>query len=224
MAHNIRNLCSTAIALAIVMTAAPAEARKSSVPDNRTLDTQHAPVVSRTDFVFDAVAGPSGLARGEADRLSGWFDSLALGYADTITLDTSATWHNTAPADAVAALVASYGMLISHDGAPVTVGHPPAGSIRVVVSRAVARVDGCPDWSVGNTPTHNAATPSNFGCAYMTNIAAMIANPQDLVQGRQSRPGNDAATSVKAIKTYRDKPPTGANDLKAESSKAGGSN
>ena len=220
MAYSIRNICSAAIAVALA--AAPAAAAKVPRPDNRGLDTEHLPIVSRTDYVFDALSGPSGLATGEADRLAGWFDSLGLGYGDTVTLDTSAVWRNAAPADAVNAIVASYGMLVSHDAAPVTAGRPPSGSVRVVVSRAVARVDGCPDWSVGNTPTHAGATTSNYGCASMTNLAAMIANPQDLIEGRQSSPASDAMLSVKAIKTYRDAAATGAEPLKAESSKDAG--
>jgi pilus assembly protein CpaD len=221
MTNRIRHICTATIAAILVAGAVPAEARQYTPMDNRGLDTTHAPIVSRTDYVFDAQTQPSGLEPGETARLSGWFDGLNLGYGDTITLDTSAVWHNSAAIDAVSGIVAQFGLLLSHDAPPVTAGHPMTGAVRIVVSRATARVDGCPDWSVGNTPTHNVATPSNFGCASVSNLAAMVANPEDLIQGRNSQHG-DASLSVKAIKTYRDAIPTGSNGLKEESTKQGG--
>ncbi len=42
-------------------------------------------------------------------------------------------------------IVARYGLLTEGD-APVTAGDPPAGSLRVVVSRSKASVPGCPNW------------------------------------------------------------------------------
>ena len=80
-----------------------------------------------------------------------------------------------------------YGMLVSHDAPPITAGHPANGTLRVVVSRAVAHVEGCPDWSRGNAGEYAGATKSNFGCADASNLAAMIANPQDLIEGRCGR-------------------------------------
>lgn len=230
MAHTIRKVRSVAaLTLALALAAGPAFAASTAQPvtrsdPNRSLDTEHVPVVERTDYVFDAMTGPSGLVPGEADRLAGWFDGLDLGYGDTVTLDTSGAWHPAVAADKIASVVADYGMLVSHEALPANVGHPAAGSIRVIVSRATAHVDGCPDWSIGNTPTHNNTTTSDFGCAYVADYAAMIANPQDLVAGVRHGHGSDAMVSVKAIKAYRDATTTGANNaLKNESSQSGGS-
>ena len=221
MASSFRTICSTAtFVLALAVAVAPSDAKPAA--PNRTLDNQHVPIVSRTDFVFDAVTGPAGLAPGEGPRLSGWFDGLGLGYGDTIMLDTSGTWHGEGAADAVAHVAADYGMLLSNDAAPATVGHPPAGSVRIVVSRSTASVPDCPDWSIGNTPTHTNTTTSNYGCALTSDFAAMIANPRDLVTGPQAYRGSDAMVSVKAIKAYRDATATGANNaIKNESSKGG---
>jgi pilus assembly protein CpaD len=220
MAHPLRTIRSAAtLALALALSATPALARPSE--PNRSFDTVHVPVISRTDYVFDALTGPAGLVPGEAARLSGWFDGLGLGYGDTITLDTSGSWHDGPAADAIAHVAADYGMLLANEGAPVTVGHPPAGSVRVVVSRSTAMVPNCPDFGIGNTPTHNNTTTSNFGCASMSNLAAMVANPQDLVSSSRGYRGADAAVSIKAIKAYREAATTGANNqLKTVSSTA----
>ena len=55
---------------------------------------------------------------------------------------------------------------------------------------------------------------SNFGCAINSNLAAMVANPDDLVRGQTSNSDLRTATSTRAIQTYHKKAPTGAGDLK----------
>ena len=194
MAHRIPLACAVAM-LALTATAAPA-GHVTPPSANRGLESEHQPIVSRTDFSFDAVTAPHGLAPGEAQRLAGWFDGLALGYGDTVTLADPGGWHGDPASDGVGMVLSRYGMLLSGNGAPPEAGRPPMGSVRVVVSRAVARVEGCPDWSRGNTPGFDNATMSNFGCAAAQNLAAMIANPQDLVRGRATpTAGGDARTS-----------------------------
>jgi pilus assembly protein CpaD len=217
MAHSIRTLgAATAVAL-LLLQAGTAQA--GSV--NRSVDSVHQPVVSRTDYVLDVNSVPRGLAPGEAERLSGWFDGLGLGYGDTITLDDPAGWRGGAAQDAVGAVVARYGMLVAREAAPVTAGHPAAGTIRVVVSRSIASVPGCPDFSNGNFSEYAGSSTSNYGCATAGNLAAMIANPRDLVEGQQGDRTADAAQTVKAIKSYRDAATTGTAGLKQESSKGG---
>lgn len=222
MAQQFRHIALGTAAYALLLCGAAADARQPTV--NRSVESVHQPVVSRTDFVFDVTATRYGLAPGEADRLSGWFDGLRLGYGDTIRIDDPAGWNGGAQ-DGVAAIVSRYGMLLSRDPAPATTGHPASGTIRVVVSRAVAHVDGCPNWSHSDVVEYSSSTGSNFGCSTASNLAAMIANPEDLVEGRSGDRSGDAMLSVKAIKTYRDAVTTGAAGVKAESSKsAGGAN
>jgi pilus assembly protein CpaD len=57
---------------------------------------------------------------------------------------------------------------------------------------------------------------SNYGCATNTNLAAMIADPEDLVRGKTGDSQVDAALSGKAIKAYREAPTTGTKGLKVE--------
>jgi pilus assembly protein CpaD len=223
MAHSIRALSVATAAAAFLLGAGPAHAGAI----NRSVDSVHQPIVDRTDYVLDVVAQPDGLVRSEADRLAGWFDGLGLGYGDTITLDDPLGWHDARAQDGIGAVVARYGMLVAHDAAPITVGHPAPGTIRVVVSRAMAHVEGCPNYSHGNFAEYASSSTSNYGCATASNLATMIANPQDLVEGHGGDRAGDAMLSVKAIKTYRDADATGKKGLKEESSKSsssGGSN
>jgi pilus assembly protein CpaD len=78
-------------------------------------------------------------------------------------------------------------------------------------------VPGCPDYSRSSSHEFEGSTSSNFGCASNSNLAAMVARPQDLVRGQPGAPSIDPATATKAIKTFREAKPTGAGDLKTES-------
>lgn len=189
-------------------------------PINRGLETAHQPVVSRADYAIDVTASDRGLAPGEAQRLDGWFAALKLGYGDTITLDDPAPYGHPGSRDAVATVAAHYGMLLGSD-VPVTPGDVPAGAVRIVVSRASARVDNCSDWDRPSQPELASSTSSNFGCAVNSNLAAMIANPQDLVRGQAGSGVGDAEVTSKAIGAWRSADPTGKQPLKQVSTTAG---
>lgn len=184
---------------------------------NRGLESVHQPVVSRTDYVLDVDASGGRLDAGKVD---GWFESLKLGYGDRVSVDIGSEGYSTSARESVAAIAAKYGLLLSN-GAPITAGNVAAGNVRVIVSRAKASVPGCPDWSRPSEPNFNSHNASNYGCAINSNLAAMVADPQDLVLGRGGESASDASTSGKAIKSYRDRKPTGEQGLKNESSKGG---
>lgn len=199
-------------------------------PVNRGLESVHQPVVSRADYSIDVSTANSGLAAGEAQRLDGWFASLRLGYGDTITLDDPAPYGHPGSRDAVATVAAHYGLLLGND-TPVTPGEVPTGYVRVVVSRASARVDHCSSWDRKSQPELAASTTSNFGCAVNTNLAAMVANPQDLVRGQAGANGSvaDGVIASKAISTWRTTAQTGKDGLpggitSVELAKTGGGN
>jgi pilus assembly protein CpaD len=175
------------------------------------------PVVSSADYVFDAAAPGGTLSASEAARLDGWFRGLELGYGDVISLDGPDA--QLVRAD-VARVAGRYGMLVS-DGAPVTSGPIAPGAVRVVVSRTRASVPGCPNWSKPSSPNYNNELSSNLGCSVNGNLAAMVANPGDLVSGRDTNAGSDPVTGTRAIESYRSKAPTGAGGLQAVSSKGG---
>lgn len=188
---------------------------------NRGVESVHQPVVSRTDYVLDVNAGSGGLDPRDAGRVEGWFESLRLGYGDRVSVDMGENGFGSAARESVATIAAKYGLLLTN-GAPMTMGNVPSGNIRVVVSRSKASVPGCPDWSRPSEPNFNSHNASNYGCAMNSNLAAMVADPQDLVLGRGGDSASDASTSGKAIKSYRERKPTGEQGLKNESSRSGG--
>lgn len=186
---------------------------------NPGVESVNQPVVSRVDYALDLQQNSNGgLASGEKQRLNDWFQSLRLGYGDQVSIDDRNPYGNAASRDDVAGSAARYGLLTS-ETAPVTAGTIADGMVRVVVSRMTASVPGCPDWSRPSMPEYGASSMSNYGCATNTNLAAMIANPEDLIRGQSGDSGTDGRSSSKAIKSFRDKVPTGDAALKTESAK-----
>ena len=176
------------------------------------------PVVTTADYVFDAAAPDGALAPGESDRLNGWFQGLGVGYGDSIFVDGAGT---DAARGQVAAIAGQYGMMVS-DGAPVTTGLVTPGMVRVVVSRRRAEVPNCPNWSVASQPNYDNRNMSNYGCGVNTNIAAMIANPEDLIHGREGDVTSNVNAATRAVQYYRSTPPSGNKGLQAVSTKGGG--
>ena len=76
--------------------------------------------------------------------------------------------------------------------------------MRVVVTRTTASVPGCPDFSHRSHTDFQARTSANYGCGTNSTLAAMIADPEDLVRG-QNADEEDQARASKAIRAYRDK-------------------
>lgn len=176
------------------------------------------PVVSRSDYVIDLAASMGSLPPSEAGRLDGWFRGLQLGYGDSIYLDGPMAG---SVRQDVAEVAGRYGMLISN-GAPVTAGAIPEGAVRVVVTRARAEVPGCPNWSEAALPNYQNRMLSDFGCGVNGNLAAMAANPEDLIRGRDPSGVTDPTTATRAVDSYRTQAPTGRNGLQSTDTKSGG--
>ena len=198
------------LALAASVSACSASsARTGGVEPNRSLYSHNQPVVQRTDYVLDVPAQDGALSPYERGRLTGWFESVGLGYGDRIFVEDPGAGRSR---DDVAAVASRWGLMLS-EGAPVTAGQVQPGSIRVVVSRSTASVPDCPNW---DRPGGPSSTSSNYGCAVNSNLAAMVADPNDLVLGQSGSSVGDAATGSKAIRAYRSAMPTGADGLKTE--------
>lgn len=206
--------------LAGVLTLPLAACNAPSAELNRSLESVHQPVVERTSFVFDVSTLPGGgLAVAEQRRLAGWLDALDLGYGDRISLDDPVDSDQTR--DSVEKVAGRFGILLAAV-APVTEGTIAPGTARIVVSRTEAYVPGCPDWATKIDNKNSSATSSNYGCAVNSNMAAMVANKEDLVHGAKGMSTTIVLSNSKAIQSYRDQPVTGAGGLKTVSTKSAG--
>ncbi|MBO9499348.1 MAG: CpaD family pilus assembly protein [Novosphingobium sp.] len=215
MSIRMTKHAAAAIALTLGLTLAGCAGQPNA---NRSLDSVKQPVVERSNFTLDLNSGSGGLSIPEQRRLNEWFAAMDVSYGDRISVDDPLA--SPATRQAVAAIAARYGLLLS-DGAPVTQGLVDPGRTRIVITRAKASVPGCPDWDKHSSYNYNNATASGFGCAVNGNLAAMVANPEDLIHGQTGSSETLVMTANKAIESYRKQAPTGEAGIKAQSSSSG---
>ena len=188
----------------------------------RGLETIHQPVVTQTDYTLDLLAGPDGLGGGEAQRLRGWLDTLAPPHGATIAIDDPAAPPGTRAE--IAAVAADHGLRLATRAAPQG-DAPPPGTLRVVVTRSSASVPSCTAPAPAATLVNfDAHASGSFGCAINGTLAAMVADPNDLLHGKSDDGATTATTAAKAIGVWRKAAPTGAGGtaLKCESTTMGG--
>jgi pilus assembly protein CpaD len=194
------------MAAAVGMTLAGCTANSFGTP-NTGMYSVHQPVVERNNYAIDLASDGNGIATADRARLAEWFDALQLGYGDRVFIDYGNGYASSTVAKSVEELAADRGVIVTGP-APVTAGQVPAGMLRVVVTRSNASVPSCPDLTTDHDRNYNASNHSNYGCALNSNLAAMIADPEDLVQGRENK-RLDSNSGKKAVDTYRAK--TGGN-------------
>ncbi len=187
---------------------------------NHSLDSVHQPLVRNSIYQFDVAAANGELPPSEQGRLQGWLDAMGVRYGDRIAIEDSSVYGASSAQATVRSMIGRRGLLISND-VPVTTGAVPQDHLRIIVTRASASVPGCPNWASKSAINPTNATSSNYGCATNSNLAAMVADPNDLIKGtRNDR--YDPAAATRAIRTYREKPQTGASDLRGEATSEGG--
>ena len=173
----------------------PADAKENTV--------QFVSFVHQVHFVSGSMAP----AAGELDALNGFATRLSLHYGDRVKIDSGASTGNP-NADAIAARRAQTVAAELRRIQPASVEIEQAGAdvdenaVAVSVARYVATGPKCPDWNeidpqgFSNTPT------SNCGCATITNLGAMVADPADLLRGVQPGPA-DAEFAARGVQRYR---------------------
>jgi pilus assembly protein CpaD len=174
---------------------------------NTSMYSVHQPVVERTNYAIDLNSDNGGLSSAEQVRLGDWFDGLQLRYGDRVSVDYGSGYASDAVNGAINKSAADRGLALESP-APVTSGQVAPGMVRVVVTRSDASVPSCPDFSVDHDRNYNASNHSNYGCAVNSNLAAMIADPEDLVRGRENKK-LDNNSGKAAVGAYRAK--TGGN-------------
>ena len=177
---------------------------------NRSLESVHQPVVRNAIYQFDVAASNGELPPSEQGRLQGWLDSMGVRYGDRVAIEDPSAYGAGSALATVRSMIERRGLLLSRD-VPVT-GAVPQDHLRVVVTRATASVPGYPNWESKSSINPTNSTSSNYGCAINSNLASMVADPNDLIKGA-SNTGSDPTAATRAIQTYRTKPQTGAGEL-----------
>jgi pilus assembly protein CpaD len=142
---------------------------------------------------------PSGaqITSGEMAQLDAFINRHDIGYGDRVYVLTSVS----NPPQRTTNVI---NYMKAHGIAAVGLNSVEAqpGMVRIVVNRHVVVPPNCPDWSKPATADYGNTPMSNLGCSTTANLGAMVADPGELVQGRQ--PGAaDAEGSTGAIRRYR---------------------
>jgi pilus assembly protein CpaD len=103
--------------------------------------------------------------------------------------------------DGVAKLVVQQG--IDPRKITLAVAQGPQRSVTVLAEKYVAEAPECPAWDTGPAATNNNSTRANLGCVNLSNLAAMVADPHDLIAGNSSTKA-DGQTSAAAVQRYHD--------------------
>lgn len=169
------------------------------MPANRSVYSVHQPVVERSTVTLDVNTSSAGLAPSEQRRIASWFEAMDLRYGDQISVSDPLARPETR--DAVAEVAGRYGILLS-EASPGADSELQPGQARVNITRSRASVPGCPDWSASSDATLGNGLSPGYGCASNGNLAAMIANPEDLIKGQKGSPDTYITTSSESIKAY----------------------
>jgi pilus assembly protein CpaD len=131
-----------------------------------------------------------------------------------LSLSAPRNWEGTARgiADRIVGMgVTPDRILLGTDEAP-----QPGGEVTLTFIRYVAQSPACGDWSVDLARTFNNRSMPNLGCATQKNLAAMVADPRDLVQPKPMGPA-DAQRALTILERYRNGEPTQAQQTQEQS-------
>lgn len=94
--------------------------------------------------------------------------------------------------------------------------HSEVAPLRVSYLRVKATVPRCGVWPGGGETTYRNADYPNLGCAQTQNLAAMVANPADLIRPQPTQPAH-GARRAKVITSYGQGEETRSNTTLIES-------
>lgn len=89
-------------------------------------------------------------------------------------------------------------------------------AVKLTYIRYVAETPACGNWSMSEGDTSANLTQRNFGCSTQHNIAAVVADPRDLVSPRALTP-DDAQRRLEVLDKYRKGQTTVAEKTQAQS-------
>lgn len=143
-------------------------------------------------------ASGSQISNVEMAQLDGFIARHDLGYGDRVYVLLDNSTASSQRAKNVLNYMKAHG--ITANGLASVEAQP--GMVRVVVNRHIVVPPNCPDWSKPMTSDYSNTPMSNLGCATTANLGTMVADPSELIQGRN--PGAvDAEGATGAVRRYR---------------------
>ncbi|MBX3495028.1 MAG: CpaD family pilus assembly protein [Parvibaculum sp.] len=161
---------------------------------------------------IDVPPGQPGLTAANRSAIAGFAASYRERGHGPLTVSTPSGSPNAATATGVLSDVRD--ILAEHGVSGDALAYTPysasaAGAAPLILSykRYVAKASTCGDWSASLATNYKNVPPPNFGCATQNNLAAMIADPADLLKPRGMTPA-DAGRRNTVLEKYREGEPT----------------
>ncbi len=188
------------VALAMTTTMAACSSRTDNWSPAQSPKVNKVNWVSHSHTVRPAKAG-NGLSTTERERLDRFAAEVSLGYGDQVVIRTPKRHR----AKTAVALARYFRARRLDPTIQVVDGNrrPGKDTMTVIVGRFVVIPPKCPDWTKPAGPDPSNRVSSNFGCANISNLGLMLADPGDLVRGRTKGPGDGVAAS-RLVRQYRD--------------------
>jgi pilus assembly protein CpaD len=179
-----------------------------SVPDDYR--TNHPITIQEREATFDLVVAGNANAptSGQLRSVDGFLASYQKNGSGPVTLLLPLGSSNQSAAGIVGRKLAKYisGKKAGHSGVTTVFYHAQSDQdlapIRIAYRALVAGTNQCGQWPKDLTDTKDNKHYENFGCAYQNNLAAQIANPNDL-QGPRKESEIDATNRSRVIGTYQ---------------------
>ena len=185
MTHTMKNLLQgLSVATLFAMGACAGPQPAGSAPNFEDGDLNHPISVEPSYKSLKLNFAPSGLSTTDAAQLRAFVrDYSAHGNGSiAVNAPVNADQHGAGQwfADQINALG------VSRDHILVTSHDAPANNMQAEINFVAyqARLAACGDWSENLSVTFENSTARNFGCAVQQNIAAMVADPRDLMAPR----------------------------------------
>jgi pilus assembly protein CpaD len=205
---HLHRFASTSVAALLVATASLAgcQSIQETFRDQSTVVEAKEPTVERVYYQHDVTFAPgsSVLNPAETADLDAFVRKTGLSSGDRVYVVEPAVpgTLDRARADAVTSRLFLGGKRV--DRVPARVEGPAVmpDAVALVVERTAIRLPACPNWTDRPNQDFDNQPGSNWGCATAINFGMHIANPNDLVAGRD--PGTaDGTVMARSVRRYR---------------------
>jgi pilus assembly protein CpaD len=194
---NFTNILKLTL-VSCVLTTGLAGCVKSNKESNGKLSSVRLPTVNVERVTHTIMYENNKLSNAEQAALVAFLNSVGPNFSDRLTLEDSNPENSQPRIDAVAKVLGRMGVQLAGIRRALDV---TPGMSRLVLSRASVNSDDCPDFSNDLKNNFNNATSSNYGCAARDNLAKMVADPTDLLEGRPLG-GQTSAVLAKPVAAF----------------------
>lgn len=193
-----------AIALAAAMALGACEMASNDRLASTDVAARHPIMVTSQTVRLPVFVAGGALPAPDAERLAGFVDEFLRAGGGVLEIAApQAAGREQAIAQASVVREAALKRGVRPDEVQMRLSDEPAGAPLIVsYERYVAHAPACGDLSQNDAANDRNLAHPNFGCANQSNIAAMVANPADLVRPRGETPA-DAARKSQVVQNYR---------------------